>query len=167
MNAIRTNTTGWDKSMMRLGAAGDGGTPNANEPVLSWIREVMPADLMAVVKPVYKLTSNGNRNEFALLASEDDLFLLSQVEVLGTQDTSFLQMQGEGIRYPYYTVNNNAAARVKMLAGNANTWALRSPSTFFSEAFGDAYSFFGISNTGTRTVSSATVAVAVSFALCI
>lgn len=111
INPTDTNIGGWTSSAMR-----------------SWITGTLlgqlPSDLLAVIKPVNKLSSAGKKSA-TISTTSDKVFLFSEIECLGTATYSF---SGEGSKYPIFT---NDASRVKKLAngtGGFKHWYTRSPS---------------------------------------
>lgn len=150
MNATDTNVGGWSASAMRA-ALQPGGS----------IYELLPSDLKAVIQPVRKVTSLGNKSS-ALETTDDHLFLLSEVEVFGTITDS---KSGEGTRYGYYAnYANTNARRIKRSsngAGSAAYWWERSP-------YGSSTSgFCAVSSDGTANYYYASYAYGVSPGFCI
>jgi len=169
-NTSSTNLTGWDRSMMRLGAAGDGGTPIAGEAVIPNVRTAISnsndgatghrgSDLMQVVKTVNKPTATSG-SDGSIVLSQDDLFLMSEREVFGNNNSSF---PGEGEIYAWYQVNNTNIARQKPLpVGGINmVWWLRSPHMGNSTSIRQVTAF---GMTGGMITNSPSLT---SFALCI
>jgi len=157
-NTTGINSTGWDRSMMRQGMSGLGGTPVANEAVLPTIRELLPTDLLSVVKTVIKPTATNGMNT-TLINSQDDLFLFSKVEIFGN---STMSATGEGTHYAWYAANNSGATRAKQQpVGVSAWWWLRSP------VVGDNSAFCLVTTSGSASNGAATNNGAVSFGLCI
>lgn len=111
MNSSAGNSMGWKSCTMRT-------TTMAN--ALKWI----PADLRSAVRAVTKKTaSKGNSSTAAVTTTSDKMFLLSEVEVLGTTSQS---VSGEGTQYEYYkTVANQK--KVSYQSTSTVNWWLRSP----------------------------------------
>ena len=103
MNNSGSNTGGWADCLLRT----TGG--------FKIIKSKMPAEVVAALKAVTKKTTAGGASS-AIDTTEDTLFLLSEIEVQGTQTHSYA---GEGTQYAYY---QTAANRKKNSA-----WYLRSP----------------------------------------
>lgn len=140
INSSVTNATGWWNCDMR----------NTHLPA---IISLMPSEVQAGIREVNKLTSAGNKSS-TINTTADKLFLLSEVEVLGTSRYS---MAGEGARYEYYTAGNSV---IKTLNGSATTLWLRSPYKT------DAYSFCIINGSGTIGSVASSYAWGVAFAFC-
>ena len=90
------------------------------------IKNQMPAAVKAALRKVNKLTSNGT---VLIDPVEDDLFLLSEVEVYGTAANSF---SGEGEQYGFYKAGGS---KIKNLNGSPHIWWLRSPYNWGSKDF--------------------------------
>lgn len=103
MNGAEYNNCGWKNCLVR--------TSNA----FPKLKQVMPAEVVAALKGVTKKTTAGDASS-AIDTTTDTLFLLSEIEVQGTQTHSYA---GEGTQYAYY---QTAANRKKNRA-----WYLRSP----------------------------------------
>ena len=130
MEASDINTNGWKGCAMR----------NRMSTFLSQLN----SDLKAVIKPVNKKTSAGNKLT-TIDTTIDSLFLLSEIEIFGATTNS---KAGEGSQYEYYQSGNS---RVKTVNGSASSWWERSPYGSDSTCFctvgsnGNAYSY-GASN---------------------
>ena len=107
MNSTSTNAGGWRNSIMR----------NTNLPI---ILSVMPLEVSSAIKQVTKQTSCGEQST-TIETTNDGLFLLSEVEVLGTYANSY---SGEGRRYQYY---DNGGSMIKNVNGSPHSWSTRSP----------------------------------------
>ena len=107
MNATNTNVGGWRDCQMRT-------------QTMPALKALMPAEVQAGIRPVKKLTSAGNQS-FRIVTTNDDLFLLSEIEIFGSTTYSFA---GEGTQYAYYQAGNS---KVKNRNGNADWWYGRSP----------------------------------------
>lgn len=109
MNTTNTNAGGWKSSAMR--------TTNINN-----IVNAMPADMKAIVKPVNKLTSKGNKSN-EIETTSDSYWLFSEVEIFGAATNS---VAGEGKQYHIFT---DSASRIKTLGmnGASTYWWERSP----------------------------------------
>jgi hypothetical protein len=146
MEATNINTNGWQGSRMRT------------QTLPSYLA-LLPMDLQAAIKPVNKPTSSGGSSGQTLQTTSDKLWLLSQVEVDGTNSYSLV---GEGTQYAYWAANNTNAARIKQQpAGTNYYWWTRSPGA------SGATTFVYFINNGSVSTSNATTAYAVSFGLCI
>ena len=116
MNAANTNVGGWKGCAMR-------------KTHLPAILALMPAEVQTGIREVNKLTSAGNTSA-TIETTADKLFLLSEVEVFGTDRFSY---DGEGTRYDYYQAGNTAT---KNLNGSYQKWWTRSPYKSDGENFG-------------------------------
>ena len=126
MNSSDTNSGGWASSLMR----------STNLPKL---KAALPADLQGVIKKVTKKTSTANSGT-AVSDTEDDLFLLSLVESIGTTKTAYTDnpvasgnyLYNEGTQYEYYKQfdgNKTEAFNhhiINQASGSAQYWWLRS-----------------------------------------
>lgn len=141
MNSTNSNTTGWTSSYMR-------GT------VMPLMKGYMPTALTNVLKKVNKLTSAGNKSS-TINTTSDDLFLLSEIEVFGTNAFS---KAGEGSQYGYYSAGNS---KIKKVNGSANVWCERSP------YHGNEFSFCYVKSDGDVGAADANQAHGVAFGFCI
>ena len=111
------------------------------------LKLLLPAEVQAGIRPVKKLTSAGNQNS-SIVTTNDDLFLLSEIEIFGSTTYSFA---GEGTQYAYYQAGNS---KVKKRSGSAYTWWERSPrssdTTYFClvDRGGDAAWYYASSSIG-------------------
>lgn len=119
MNAIITNSGGWNNSRMRTST-------------LPTLLAQFPAVLQdsAGIKTVNKIASAGSQSR-NLITSPDRLWLFSTVEVTGGTQYS---AAGEGTIYPLFST---AANRIKGIGtgGAAAIWWLRSPVVSYSGGF--------------------------------
>lgn len=121
MNSSNTNVGGWDSSAMRT-------------ETMATLLSLLPADLRAVIKPVSKKATSGNKST-AITTSTDSLFLFSDVELDGTTTAGYAD---EGEQYEYWKTRNTANDRIKKLSngsGSADNWWLRSPYTSGATGF--------------------------------
>lgn len=143
MHSSNTNTVGWTNCVMR----------QTTMPLLSGY---LPAELKSVLRTVSKRTSAGNVSS-TINSTADQLFLLSEIEVCGTINSSFA---GEGAQYAHWAAGNT---RVKT-QGTGTTpisWWSRSPRTGISNGY------VAISAQGNTTTLTATNALGAAFGLCI
>ena len=99
---------------------------------LAEIRNLLPDELLAVIKKVNKLSVNGGSDlSFSRVeTTQDDLFVLSAVEMLGLDVPSIVkEASQEGSQYEYYAKNNTANARAKTVNGVKSSYMLRSLET--------------------------------------
>ena len=128
MNAINTNTGGWEKSELRQ-------KMNSGE-----IWKLMPSDLQSKVKSVTKLTNNvnGTDKNAAVTATSDKLFLLSYSEIVATPYSgwsNYLWIGNEGTQYEAFKgkVTNNYSGNESLEIGCS--WWERSVNPYSSGIF--------------------------------
>ena len=136
MNSTATNVGGWHSSAMRT-------------VTLPAILAKMPSTVQAAIKPVKKLTSEGNRGS-NIITSADKLFLLSVAELFGVDGYS---APGEGTQYAYY------AAGYKKTQIVGDSWT-RSPVLSANNAFQTLTASNGYSMRSAESVCS------IPFAFC-
>ena len=148
MNSSATNSQGWTSSNMR----------NTH---IATVQVTLPADLQNIIKPVYKLTGKGNGNT-ALDQTSDILWLLSEVEITGSNTNAGAgSAAGEGSQYAYYA-NNPVAARAKQQPSGTNYYYwLRSPK------LADTKQYCRIDISGAIAANDATSALAIVSGFCI
>lgn len=134
-----TTAGGWDGSYMR------------NTVLHLRLFDLMPTEIQSGIKEVVKYTSAGMSSD-EIIASNDKLFLLSEVEITGTNRNS---KKGEGNQYAYYV---NGGDTLKYVGSTAACWWTRSPQ-------GDQ-GFSVIWSSGGATASAASNAYGVAFAFC-
>ena len=143
MNPTETNVGGWKNSAMRTIH-------------LPAILALMPTEVQAGIREVQKKTSAGNKSS-SIQTTNDKLFLLSEIELRGTNDASF---PGEGSEYEYWSNIDSSDGRIKLLNGEPNAYRLRSPED------GDNNYFCYIGDDGTLAIGVANSYAGVSFAFC-
>ena len=141
MNTSNTNTGGWNGSAMRGR--------------MSTYKSQLPAALRNVIKTVKKKSGTGGGSSSGTQQTNDDLFLLSEIEIFGTTTYS---VAGEGTQYEWYKAGNS---RIKKVNGSANAWWERSPRS------GTAGYFCAVSSSGNASTSSANDSSGVSFGFCV
>lgn len=139
MNSSNINFNGWTGCAMR-------------STHLPAILALMPAEVQNGIREVNKLTSEGSKSG-TIITTEDKLFLLSEIEILGDSTYSFT---GEGTQYDYYKAGNS---KIKSLNNNASVWWERSP-------YNDISEFCYIDTDGTPYRGSASVSHGVAFGFC-
>lgn len=93
------------------------------------IWDTLPADLRAVIRPVYKWTVQSAAEPAKLVRTEDALWLPAEDEVFTYQ--AGYAGQGEGTPYPYF---DDDRMQVKYLrSGTAVGWWERSPSVLLTQ----------------------------------
>ena len=141
MNTSNTNTGGWNGSAMRGR--------------MSTYKSQLPAALRNVIKTVKKKSGTGGGSSSGTQQTNDDLFLLSEIEIFGTTTYS---VAGEGTQYEWYKAGNS---RIKKVNGSAYNWWERSPYS------GYAYSFCFVDSSGGADFSGASGSFGVSFGFCV
>ena len=141
MNTSNTNTGGWNGSAMRGR--------------MSTYKSQLPATLRNVIKTVKKKSGTGGGSSSGTQQTNDDLFLLSEIEIFGTTTYS---VAGEGTQYEWYKAGNS---RIKKVNGSAGSWWERSPYS------GNTSYFCGVNSSGTASRSTAGSSNGVSFGFCV
>ena len=141
MNTSNTNTGGWNGSAMRGR--------------MSTYKSQLPAALRNVIKTVKKKSGTGGGSSSGTQQTNDDLFLLSEIEIFGTTTYS---VAGEGTQYEWYKAGNS---RIKKVNGSANSWWGRSPNS------GNANYFCSVNSSGYAGYSDAYGSYGVSFGFCV
>lgn len=142
MNGSSTNSGGWNGSTMRTST-------------MATLLNQLPTALKNVLKSVNKLSSTGGGSTSGTQTTHDKLFLLSEVEILGTTTYS---VPGEGTQYAYYKAGNS---KVKKVNGSAGSWWER------SSFRGNIYSFCCVTNKGSTNANAASDSYGVSFGFCV
>lgn len=140
MNSTNTNGGGW-------------GSCDLRKTRLPQLLDMMPYYVQAGIKEVNKLTSMGRSNS-TILTTADKLFLLSEIEIFGSNTYS---VAGEGVQYDYYKAGNST---VKNKIGNANNWWERSPRKNYDTQF------CCVGNNGNVNAFTPSSLLGVSFAFC-
>lgn len=141
MNTSNTNTGGWNGSAMRGR--------------MSTYKSQLPATLRNVIKTVKKKSGTGGGSSSGTQQTNDDLFLLSEIEIFGTTTYS---VAGEGTQYEWYKAGNS---RIKKVNGSANAWWERSP------YFGNTDGFCIVDGSGNAVLNVASGSNGVSFGFCV
>lgn len=141
MNTSNTNTGGWNDSAMRGR--------------MSTYKSQLPAALRNVIKTVKKKSGTGGGSSSGTQQTNDDLFLLSEIEIFGTTTYS---VAGEGTQYEWYKAGNS---RIKKVNGSANYWWERSPYS------GNTSNFCTVGSSGGANTSGAHGSYGVSFGFCV
>lgn len=141
MNTSNTNTGGWNGSAMRGR--------------MSTYKSQLPAALRNVIKTVKKKSGTGGGSSSGTQQTNDDLFLLSEIEIFGTTTYS---VAGEGTQYEWYKAGNS---RIKKVNGSAYYWWERSPYS------GDTNGFCSVGSSGNASGSGASASFGVSFGFCV
>ena len=141
MNSSATNVGGWASCARRSA-------------LQSTTFNQLPSDLQAVIKPVTKLTTTGNKGT-TVEGVTDTLFMFSVWELMGTKSQSAAQ---EGEQYARFATTSD---RIKTVNGTANTWFTRSPYA------SDNARFCIITAAGSCDYDSAANARGIAFGFCV
>lgn len=141
MNTSNTNTGGWNGSAMRGR--------------MSTYKSQLPAALRNVIKTVKKKSGTGGGSSSETQQTNDDLFLLSEIEIFGTTTYS---VAGEGTQYEWYKAGNS---RIKKVNGSAGIWWERSPRS------GGTGHFCCVGSSGGADYDYANYSRGVSFGFCV
>lgn len=141
MNTGNTNTGGWNGSAMRGR--------------MSTYKSQLPAALRNVIKTVKKKSGTGGGSSSGTQQTNDDLFLLSEIEIFGTTTYS---VAGEGTQYEWYKAGNS---RIKKVNGSAGSWWERSPYS------GGTIYFCYVDSSGDASFGNASDSSGVSFGFCV
>lgn len=144
MEPTNTNVNGWK-----------------NCPRRTWCNDVflaaLPAAIKSLVKTVNKLTSAGNQSA-TIDTTEDDVFLLSEIEIFGTVTNS---KAGEGSQYEYYQTASNICKKPSYTSYASAYWWERSPYA------SSATYFCSVNDGGTTSYGNASGAGGLAPAFCI
>ena len=140
MNNSDTNSGGWQASLMRKN-------------VIPLIKAAFPADLKEVIK-LSTIFTAPNQGDIALTATEDEVFLLAEYEVFGTNKNASSQEPNYLKQYSYYSAGNSKKKYKHSDTDAAADWWQRSPRFNNSNGFsyvstdGDVYSNSAIKSLG-------------------
>ena len=113
MNNSGVNSGGWQASQMRKN-------------VMPLIKAAFPADLRAVIKSSTIFTTQGSGNS-ACTATEDEVFLLAEYEILGERAHASTQEPNYLKQYAYYSAGNSKVKYKHNATSAAAYWWQRSP----------------------------------------
>ena len=119
---------------------------------LPQIKSAMPTEVQAAIKKVKKRCSSDGSSTMTTVT--DDLFLLSEVEIFGTNANSF---SGEGTQYEYYA---NGGSKKKKWSGSNHAWNTRS---VYSQNY---FCFVGVTANGASDYFGVTEGLGISPAFC-
>lgn len=143
MNNTQSNEGGWKNSLMRTST-------------LVTLKKTLPLELQNVITNIIKFSGLGCSSS-GVESTNDDLFLLSEIEVFGKNSRS---VSGEGSQYAYYKAGKS---KIKKINGAARTWWERSPYSYNS----NKTSFCDVTTSGTSTNCYANYSIGVAFAFCV
>lgn len=141
MNSSNTNTGGWNDSTMRTR--------------MSTYKSQLPADLRSVIKTVKKKSGTGGGSSSGTQTTNDDLFLLAEIEIFNTTTYS---VAGEGTQYDWYKAGNT---KIKKVNDSADDWWGRSPDSGYTE------NFYYVGSSGNAGITGANASHGVSFGFCV
>lgn len=121
MNNENTNVGGWEACLMRKN-------------IMPMIKASFPADLQAVIKPSTIFTAP-NTGNIELTATEDEVFLLAEYEVLGAYSNASSQEPNYLKQYAYYSAGNSKVKYKHNATGSKAYWLERSPTSGGSTYF--------------------------------
>ena len=121
MNNEKTNVGGWEASLMRKN-------------VMPLIKAAFPADLQAVIKPSTIFTAP-NTGNIELTATQDEVFLLAEYEVFGTNNYASSNEPNYLKQYSYYSAGNSKVKYRHNATSAAVYWWGRSPTSEESNYF--------------------------------
>ena len=124
MNNIETNSGGWQSSLMRT-------------VTMSLIKAAFPADLQAVIKTstIYTDNTGGGASNPTPTATQDEIFLLAEYEILGEHAFATTQEANYCQQYAYYAAGNSKVKYKHNDTSYATRWWWRSPQSGHSDAF--------------------------------
>lgn len=150
-NDMATNAGGWNGSVIRT-------------VTMPQIKATLPQSMQNILKQVDKKAADGGGTNYTqIVTSADYLFLLAEIEIMGT--VSYSQNGAdEGTLYKLWALNNTSSDRVKYYDNNgtnaATAWWLRSSNTTTAKVVNISTS----GNVGTSSSISTTRGT--SFAYC-
>ena len=138
MNNSRSNAGGWSSSNMR-------------SVVMPLIKAAFPADLQAVIKSstIYTAPNTGN---VVLTATQDEIFLLSEYEVFGTNKYASTQEPNYLKQYSYYSTGNSKVMYKHNNTSISAAWWGRAPMASDTSQFFRVH-YDGIADTSVAQLS--------------
>ena len=122
---------------------------------MSTYKGQLPSDLRSAIKTVQKKSGTGGGSSSGTQNTNDDLFLLSEIEIFGSTTYS---VAGEGTQYEYYAAGNST---IKKVNGSADYWWERSPYS------GNTSIFCIVDSSGDANAYTADASRGVSFGFCV
>ena len=118
MNNSQSNAGGWQASLMRKN-------------IMPLIKAAFPADLQAVIKTstIYTDNTGGGTADVVPTATQDEVFLLAEYEVLGTRTYASTQEPNCLKQYAYYSAGNSKKMYKHNATSTAAIWWERSPNS--------------------------------------
>lgn len=121
MNNTSTNAGGWEASLMRKN-------------IMPLIKASFPSDLQSVIKPSTIFTAP-DTGDIELTATEDEVFLLAEFEIFGSNSNASQQEPNYLKQYAYYSAGNSKVMYRHNAISTAAIWWERSPNHFSSGFF--------------------------------
>lgn len=125
MNNSDTNSGGWQASLIRKN-------------VMPLIKSAFPADLQAVIKTSTIFTAPDTSN-IELTATQDEVFLLAEYEVFGTNNYASSKEPNYLKQYSYYSAGNSKVKYLHNATSTAAYWWERSPYSVDLSSFCGVY----------------------------
>nr|DAT88334.1 MAG TPA: hypothetical protein [Caudoviricetes sp.] len=126
MNNGLINTGGWKDSLMRT-------------VTMPLIKSALPSDFSSIIKSIYKYTDNvggGNGSvESNISTTQDDVFLLGEYEIFGTNTHANTYEASKQMQYNYYVIGNSKIKYKHSNTANVASWWERSPKSTASSTF--------------------------------
>lgn len=124
VNNSLSNTGGWQSSLMRT-------------VTMPLIKAAFPVDLQAVIKAstIYTDNTGGGAGNVVPTATQDEVFLLAEYEIFGTNSYATTQEANYLKQYAYYSAGNSKVKRKHNATGTDAYWWERSPGTSDSNFF--------------------------------
>lgn len=142
MNNTNTNSGGWEACLMRKN-------------IMPLIKAAFPADLQAVIKTSTIFTAP-NKGDIALTSTEDEVFLLAEYEVFGTNKYASSKEPNYIKQYAYYSAGNSRVKYKYLATSTAVLWWERSPCA------AEIYNFCAVNDGGYANLAGASVSYGVS-----
>lgn len=124
VNNSLSNTGGWQSSLMRT-------------VTMPLIKAAFPVDLQAVIKAstIYTDNTGGGAGNVVPTATQDEVFLLAEYEIFGTNGYATTQEANYLKQYAYYSAGNSKVKHKHNATGTDAFWWERSPGTSDSNFF--------------------------------
>lgn len=124
VNNSLSNTGGWQSSLMRT-------------VTMPLIKAAFTVDLQAVIKAstIYTDNTGGGAGNVVPTATQDEVFLLAEYEIFGTNSYATTQEANYLKQYAYYSAGNSKVKRKHNATGTDAFWWERSPGTSDSNFF--------------------------------
>lgn len=124
VNNSLSNTGGWQSSLMRT-------------VTMPLIKAAFPVDLQTVIKAstIYTDNTGGGAGNVVPTATQDEVFLLAEYEIFGTNSYATTQEANYLKQYAYYSAGNSKVKRKHNATGTDAFWWERSPGTSDSNFF--------------------------------